>query len=56
MAVVFPRSRFNVYVLSLSLSQYAETRAAERAARYAARTNRANAPPHHLAQGIALNN
>jgi hypothetical protein len=39
-------------------AQYAETRAADRAARYAARANRANAPPqqHHLAQGIALDN
>ena len=36
----------------------AETRAADRVARYAARANRANAPPqqHHLAQGIALGN
>ena len=42
----------------LAHAQYAETRAAERAARYAARANRANAPPqqHHLAQGIALDN
>ena len=41
-----------------SATQYAETRAADRAARYAARANRANAPPqqHHLAQGIALDN
>jgi hypothetical protein len=33
-------------------------RAAGRAARYAARANRPNAPPqqHHLAQGIALGN
>ena len=41
---------------ALAHAQYAETRtddAAERAARYAAR---ANAPPHHLAQAIALNN
>ena len=39
-------------------AQYAETRAADRAARYAARANRANAPPqqHDLAQGIALEN
>jgi hypothetical protein len=39
-------------------AQYVKTRAANRAARYAARTNRANAPPqqHHLAQGIALDN
>ena len=42
----------------LAQAQYAETRAADRAARYAARANRANAPPqqHHLAQGIALDN
>ena len=42
----------------LAHAQYAETRAAERAARYATRANRANAPPqqHHLAQGIALDN
>ena len=42
----------------LARAQYAETRAAERAARYAARVNRANAPPlqHHLAQGIAFDN
>ena len=40
----------------LAHAQYAETRAAERAARYAARANRANAPPHHLAQGIAFDN
>jgi hypothetical protein len=42
----------------LARAQYAETRAAERAARYAGRANRANAPPlqHHLAQGIALDN
>ena len=41
---------------TLAREQYAGTRAAdaaERAARYAAR---ANAPPHHLAQAIALNN
>jgi hypothetical protein len=39
-------------------AHYAETRAADRAARYAARANRANAPPqqHHIAQGIALDN
>ena len=42
----------------LARAQYAETLAAERAARYAARANRANAPPpqHHLAQGIVLGN
>ena len=42
----------------LAQAQYAETRAADRAARYAASANRANAPPqqHHLAQGIALDN
>jgi hypothetical protein len=35
-----------------------ETRAADRAARYIARANRASASPqqHHLAQGIALGN
>ena len=41
---------------TLAREQYAKTRAAdaaERAARYAAR---ANAPPHHLAQAIALDN
>jgi hypothetical protein len=40
------------------LAQYAETRAAGRAARYAARANRANAPPQqkHLTQNIALGN
>ena len=36
----------------LTHAQYAETHAA----RYAARANRANPPPHHLAQGIALGN
>jgi hypothetical protein len=43
---------------SLAQAQYAETRAADRAAWYTARANRANAPPqqHHLAQGIALGN
>jgi hypothetical protein len=42
----------------LEKAQYAETRAADRAARYAARANPANAPPqqHHLAQGVALDN
>jgi hypothetical protein len=42
----------------LAQAQYAETRAAGRAARYAACANRANAPPqqHHLAQGISLDN
>jgi hypothetical protein len=42
----------------LAHAQYAEKRAADRAARYAARTNRANAPPqqHHLAQGVAFGN
>ena len=42
----------------LAQAQYAETRAADRAARYAARANRAIAPPQqdHLAQGIALDN
>jgi hypothetical protein len=42
----------------ITLRQNAETRAADRAARYATRANRANAPPqqHHLAQGIALGN
>jgi capsular polysaccharide biosynthesis protein len=42
----------------LAQAQYAETRATDRAARYAARANRADAPPqqHHLAQGIALDN
>jgi len=41
----------------LAQAQYAETRAADRGARYTARANRANAPPqqHHLSQGIALN-
>jgi hypothetical protein len=41
---------------TLAREQYAETLAAERAARYTARANRASAPPHHLAQGSALNN
>jgi hypothetical protein len=42
----------------LAQARYAETRASNRAARYAARANRANAPPqqHNLAQGIALDN
>jgi hypothetical protein len=42
----------------LAQAQYAETRTAARAARYAARANRANAPlqQHHPAQGIALGN
>jgi hypothetical protein len=42
----------------LAQAQHAQTRAAGRAARYAAHANRANAPPqqHHLAQGIALGN
>ena len=42
----------------LAQAEYAETRAADRAARYAARANRANAPPQqqYLAQGIALGN
>ena len=42
----------------LAQAQYAETRTADRAARYAARANRASAPlqQHHLAQGIALGN
>ena len=42
----------------ITQAQYAETRAADRAARYAARANRANASPqqHHLAQGIELGN
>ena len=43
----------------LAHAQYAETQAADRAARLAARANRANAAPpqqHHLAQGIALDN
>jgi hypothetical protein len=42
----------------LAQAHYAETRAADRAARYATRANRANASPqrHHLAQGIALDN
>jgi hypothetical protein len=45
-------------VRALAQAQYAETRAADRAARYAARANRSSAPPqqHHLAQGIALGN
>jgi hypothetical protein len=36
----------------------AETRAADRAARYASRANRASAPSqqHHLSQDIALGN
>jgi hypothetical protein len=40
----------------LAQAQYAETRAAGRAARYAARANRANASPqqHNLAQGLAI--
>ena len=42
----------------VSNSYFFETRAADRAAWYAARANRANAPPqqNHLAQGIALDN
>jgi hypothetical protein len=42
----------------LAQAQYVETRAADCAARYAARANRTNAPPqqHHHAQGIALGN
>ena len=42
----------------LAQAQYAETRAADSAARYAARANRANAPPqlNNLAQGIELEN
>jgi hypothetical protein len=42
----------------LAQAQYAKTRAAGRAARYAARANRVSAPTqqHHLAQGIALEN
>jgi hypothetical protein len=37
---------------------HAEAHAADRAARYAARANRASAPPqqHHLTRGIALGN
>jgi hypothetical protein len=40
----------------LRAQRYAETRTADRAVRYAARANCANAPPqqHHLAQDIAL--
>jgi hypothetical protein len=42
----------------LAQAQYTETHAADRVARYAARANRANAPPqqHYLAKGIALDN
>jgi hypothetical protein len=42
----------------LAQAQYAETRAADRAAQYAARANRANAPPQHhdLTKGIAFDN
>jgi hypothetical protein len=42
----------------LAQAQYAGTRAADRAARYASRVNRANAQPqqHHLAQCISLGN
>jgi hypothetical protein len=42
----------------LAQAQYAETRAADRAALYAARANRANAPPqqYHLAQVVTLDN
>jgi hypothetical protein len=42
---------------SLAQAHYAETRAADRGARYTARANRANAPPqqHHPSKGIALN-
>jgi len=36
----------------LAQAQYAETRAADRAARYAARANRANAPPQQLKKKI----
>jgi hypothetical protein len=54
--------RLAVFVTTLRhlliAAQYAETRTADRAARYAARANRASAPPqqHHLAQGITLDN
>jgi hypothetical protein len=39
----------------LAQAQYAETRAADRAARYAARANRASAPPqqHHLPHALS---
>jgi hypothetical protein len=49
---------FSIWYALLAKAQCAETRAADRAARYAARANRANAPPrqHHLSQGIALEN
>jgi hypothetical protein len=42
----------------LAQAQYAETRASDRAARYAARANLAITPPqqNHLAEGIALGN
>ena len=47
-----------IWYAPLAQVQYAETSAAECAARYAARANRANAPPqqHNLVQGIALDN
>jgi hypothetical protein len=51
-----PCQRSPDLVRAFAQAQYAETRAANHAARYAARANRASARPqeHHLAQGIAL--
>jgi hypothetical protein len=47
MTAAVERDVFSYYFFSFffDVSQYAETRAAGRAARYTARANRANAPP-----------
>jgi hypothetical protein len=44
-----------IWYAPLAQAQYAETRAADRAARYADRVNRTDAPPqqHHLVKVIA---
>jgi|AntAceMinimDraft_5_1070358.scaffolds.fasta_scaffold174069_1 hypothetical protein len=55
---LYPAYVVPTWCAPLAQAQYAKTRAADRAARYAARANRANAPPQQnkLAQGIALDN